>query len=237
MDLFGGLLDLEAKQIRVLHANSFIEDPTRIYRAVRFAVRLGFKIEPTTEGYIRYAIASGIYDQTQAENSLARPALQTRLKSELKYILQAPYWKAALRLLACLDALRCIHPTLELDNQLSRQLRLLERCLRRFDSEQTLTHWLLRLEVIIAHLAPSARSKVAFNLQLPDDSIKRLLSLAQSKLSVMESLPLCQLPSQVVQLLSRYDLPTLILIAVQSPRLLRRSIWRYVTCWANVQPP
>ena len=237
LDLFGGLLDLEAKQIRVLHANSFIEDPTRIYRAVRFAVRLGFIIEPTTEGYIRYAIAFGIYDQTQAENSLARPALQNRLKNELKYILQAPYWKAALRLLASMDALRCIHPTLELDNQLFRQLRLVDRCLQRFDSEQTLTHWLLLLEVIIAHLAPSERSKVASNLQLPDDSIKRLLTLAQSKLSVMESLPLCQMPSQVVQLLRRYDLPTLILIAVQSPRLPRRSIWRYVTCWADVQPP
>jgi len=75
---------------------------------------------------------------------------------------------------------------LKLDNQLSWQLRLLERCLRRFNSH--LTHWLLRLEVIIAHLAPSERSKVAENLQLPDDSIKRLLTLAQSEAEVMESL-------------------------------------------------
>ncbi|MGL5079701.1 MAG: CBS domain-containing protein, partial [Waterburya sp.] len=39
LDFFGGLVDLYSRQIRVLHANSFIEDPTRIYRAVRFAVR------------------------------------------------------------------------------------------------------------------------------------------------------------------------------------------------------
>lgn len=237
LDFFGGLLDLQAKQIRVLHANSFIEDPTRIYRAVRFAVRLGFEIEPQTEGYIRYAIASGIYDRTQGENSIARPALQNRLKSELKYILQAPYWKAALRLLGDLLAPKCIHPTLELDNQLWRQLRLLERCLRRFESKHSLTDWLVRLEVIIAHLAPEYRGKVASDLQLPDDSIKRLLTLAQSQAQVMESLPLCQLPSQVVQLLRRYDLPTLILIAVQSPRSIRRQIWQYLTSWANVQPP
>jgi len=51
----------------------------------------------------------------------------------------------------------------------------------------------------------------------------------------MESLPLCQLPSQVVQLLRRYDLPTLILIAVQSQRSIRRPIWCYLTRWANVQ--
>ena len=128
LDFFGGLLDLEARQIRVLHANSFIEDPTRIYRAVRFAVRLGFEIEPQTEEYIRHALASGIYYRIQGENGRA-PALETRLKSELKYILQAPYWKVALQMLGDLQALRCIHPTLELDRELWRQLRLLDRCL------------------------------------------------------------------------------------------------------------
>jgi tRNA nucleotidyltransferase (CCA-adding enzyme) len=266
LDFFGGLLDLQAKQIRVLHANSFIEDPTRIYRAVRFAVRLGFEIEPQTEEYIRYAINSGVYNRTQGENSKA-PALQTRLKSELKYILQAPYWKAALRLLADLGALQCIHPTLELDNNLWRQLRLVEHCLQRFSSEQTslprksektgdsrnagaqgrrrenliqnhpTPPWLLRLEVIVAHLAPEYRGKVAENLQLPDESIQRLRSFDRSQAQVMESLPLYQKPSQVVQLLRQYGLPMLILIALQSPRPIRSQIWRYLTCWANVQPP
>ncbi|TAE93989.1 MAG: CBS domain-containing protein, partial [Oscillatoriales cyanobacterium] len=128
LDFFGGLLDLEARQIRVLHANSFIEDPTRIYRAVRFAVRLGFSIESQTEGYIRHALESGIYYRIQGENGRA-PALETRLKSELKYILQAPYWQVALQMLGDLQALRCIHPTLDLDRPLWRRLRLLDRCL------------------------------------------------------------------------------------------------------------
>ncbi len=235
LDFFSGVQDLQARQIRVLHPNSFIEDPTRIYRAVRFAVRLGFEIEPTTEGYIRYAIASGIYTQPQGDR-IARPALQTRLKSELKYILQAPYWKAALQLLASLGALQCIHPTLVLDNQW-RQLRLLECCLRRLNSKYSISDWLLRLEVIIAHLPPEDRGKVAANLQLPDDSIKRLLSLAKSQAEVTKSLLLCQMPSQVVRQLRQYDLPTLILIAVQSPRSIRHQIWQYLTDWANVQPP
>lgn len=235
LDFFGGLLDLQNKQIRVLHANSFIEDPTRIYRAVRFAVRLEFQIEAQTERYIRYAIASGIYNY---QGDSKTPALSTRLKSELKYILQAPYWQAALLLLGDLGALGCIHPTLELNKQLARQLRLLERCLRRFDFQQISTpHWLLRLEVIIAHLAPEYRGKVAENLQLPDHSIKRLLTLAQSQAEVMASLPLCHSPSQVVQSLRRYDLPMQILIALHSPRLIRHQIWRYLTNWVHVQPP
>lgn len=232
LDFFGGVLDLQAKQIRVLHPNSFIEDPTRIYRAVRFAVRLKFEIESQTEGYIRYAIASGIYHQPPGD--IARPALETRLKSELKYILQAPYWKAALQKLASLGAFQCIHPKLEPDDHLWRQLRLLERFLQRL--QHSLNDWLLRLEVIIAHLSPEYRGQVAHNLKLPDDSIKRLLTLVESQSEVMASLPLCQ-PSQLVRHLRQYDLPTLILIAVQSPRSVRHQIWQYLTCWANVQPP
>ncbi|MEH2217942.1 MAG: CBS domain-containing protein [Nostoc sp.] len=235
LDFFGGLLDLQAKQIRVLHPNSFIEDPTRIYRGVRFAVRFGFEIEPQTEEFIRYAINSGVYDRTSQENTKT-PALQTRLKTELKHILEAPYWKSALQLLDNLGALQCIHPTLKLDGLLLRQLRLLERCLRRFDAEQTLIHWQMRLEALIAHLAPEHGVKVAQNLQLQEDSIVRLKNLAQSFSQVMESLPNLQRPSQLVQLLRQYDLPMLILIALQSPREIRHQIWEYLTVWANVQP-
>lgn len=235
LDFFGGLIDLQARQIRVLHANSFIEDPTRIYRGVRFAVRFGFQIEPQTEEFIRYAINSGVYDRTSQENSRT-PALQTRLKTELKHILEAPYWKSALQLLDNLGALQCIHPTLKLDAELLRQLRLLERCLRRFDPQPTLIHWEMRLETLIAHLAPEYRAKVAKNLQLPEDSIARLKNLAQVQTEVMTLLPSLQRPSQVVQLLRHYDLPILILIAVQSPREIRHQIWEYFTVWANVQP-
>ncbi|MEG4109320.1 CBS domain-containing protein [Microcoleus sp. S13_C5] len=308
LDFFCGLLDLEAKQIRVLHPNSFIEDPTRIYRAVRFAVRLGFEIEPQTEGYIRHALASGIYYRIQGENGRA-PALETRLKSELKYILQAPYWKVALQMLGDLQALRCIHPSLELDRELWRQLRLLDRCLqgrrkkeegrrkreegssatdsvtdvtdarkkeegrrkkeggrrekeeerrkkeegRREKEEATpnprfpipnspfpiinIPDWQMRLEVLIAYLAPEYRGKVAANLQLPADSIKRLEVLEAGKNQLAENLPKCELPSQLVLLLRNYELPVLIAIALQSPRSARRQIWEYLTRWANVEPP
>ncbi|MBW4689455.1 MAG: CBS domain-containing protein [Komarekiella atlantica HA4396-MV6] len=235
LDFFGGLLDLQAKQIRVLHPNSFIEDPTRIYRGVRFAVRFGFEIEPQTEEFIRYAINSGIYDRTAQENSKT-PALQTRLKAELKHILEASYWKSALQLLDNLGALQCIHPTLKLDEEILRQLRLLERCLRRFDSQQTLIHWQMRLEALVIHLAPEYWGKVAQNLQLQEDSIARLKKFAQSFNQVMELLPSCQHPSQVVQLLRQYDLPMLILIALHSSRLLRQQIWHYLTVLANIQP-
>jgi len=198
-------------------------------------VRFGFEIESQTEEFIRYAINSGVYDRTAQENSKT-PALQTRLKTELKHILEAPYWKSALQLLDNLGALQCIHPTLKLDALLLRQLRLLERCLRRFDPQQSLIHWEMRLETIIAHLEPQYRVKVAKNLQLQEDGIKRLQNLAQAEAEVLESLPAYQRPSQVVQFLRQYDLPMLVLIALQTQRTIRRQIWYYLTVLSHINP-
>jgi tRNA nucleotidyltransferase (CCA-adding enzyme) len=47
-DPLGGQADLERSLIRVLHGKSFVDDPTRIFRAIRYAVRYGFRIEPET---------------------------------------------------------------------------------------------------------------------------------------------------------------------------------------------
>jgi tRNA nucleotidyltransferase (CCA-adding enzyme) len=243
LDFFGGWLDLQAGQIRVLHANSFIEDPTRIYRAVRFAVRLGFEIEPQTQGYIRLAMESGVYLRSP-ELTRRVPALETRLKNELKYILQAPYWERALQLLDSFDALRCIHPSLKLDRELWQQLRSVDRWIRRIQGTvngaasplKTLPEsWQIRLELLIAHLEPQWRGEVAQNLQLSSDSIERLEQLATAAIAVTPVREMSR-PSEVVRLLSRYDRTLLMAIAVMSPKALRRRIWQYIYHWMNVKP-
>ena len=95
----------------------------------------------------------------------------------------------------------------------------------------------MRLEVLIAYLAPKYRGKVAANLQLPADSIKRLEVLEAGKNQLAEGLPKCEFPSQLVLLLRNYELPVLIAIALQSPRSARCQIWEYLTRWAKVEPP
>lgn len=244
LDFFGGLGDLAARQIRVLHPNSFIEDPTRIYRGVRFAVRLGFAIESQTEAYIRYAISSGVYQRTRQLHQKT-PALQSRLKTELKYLLQATYWQPALELLGDWGALQCIHSTLKLDPALLQQLKFLARCLHRFDApkerlgqrQQPIVGWQLMLEVIIANLAPEYRQLVAKNLQLPIDSSDRLETLERIETNLISSLSNFQKISQIVQLLKQYDWSMLILIAVrcQNMRTIRHQIWRYLTVWSHIR--
>jgi len=53
-----GQRDLDARLVRVLHEKSFADDPTRIFRAIRLAVRLGFTLEASTEQWMRDAIAN-----------------------------------------------------------------------------------------------------------------------------------------------------------------------------------
>ncbi len=59
LDPTGGLTDLRAGTIRVLHDATFRDDPTRLYRAVRYAARFGFTVEPHTAALLRTAVAEG----------------------------------------------------------------------------------------------------------------------------------------------------------------------------------
>ncbi|MEM9804476.1 MAG: CBS domain-containing protein [Cyanobacteria bacterium P01_D01_bin.56] len=240
LDFFGGVLDLQQHQVRVLHANSFIEDPTRIFRAVRFAVRLGFSIDAQTETFIRYAVDSGIYADLQAQKNQQRlPALQTRLKAELSYIFQADYWSESLGLLDKLGALSCLHPSLSIEPELWRQMhrvgRWRQRFIHEFGRDIGVPLWLMRLEVLLARV--EVRSQIATNLQLPQGSIQRLEQLVHIEARLLTEFKYRQCPSSIYQTLVPYDLPTLLLISVRYPKHIGTHVWRYATRLIHVNSP
>ncbi len=74
LDPTRGLDDLRQRRIRVLHPLSFIEDPTRLFRAVRFAARLEGRLEPTTRHLFTEAVGLSVYDVLSGD----------RLRAELK---------------------------------------------------------------------------------------------------------------------------------------------------------
>jgi tRNA nucleotidyltransferase (CCA-adding enzyme) len=59
VDPFGGRADLEARRLRVLHPRSFIDDPTRIFRAIRYENRLGFLMDDETVQLARDSVETG----------------------------------------------------------------------------------------------------------------------------------------------------------------------------------
>ncbi|HEY7139188.1 MAG TPA: hypothetical protein VIE44_03745 [Methylomirabilota bacterium] len=77
VDTSGGLTDLRARRIRVLHPLSFVEDPTRILRAARLAARLGCRIDRTTRRLAAHAARLGAYRALSGD----------RLRAELELML------------------------------------------------------------------------------------------------------------------------------------------------------
>jgi tRNA nucleotidyltransferase (CCA-adding enzyme) len=231
IDQFGGLGDLRSGLIRVIHPHSFIEDPTRIFRAARFATRLGFDLAPDTAQQLATALASGTYDRIRTESvrfSCPVPSLQTRLRSELETILSAPTWRSVLVLLDRWGALACLAPGLSLTPDTWLRLRLADRAAAVIPGVPL---WLLRLEIILTDRAADPNA-IARGLQLPKDSIRRLGLWADRRAQLQQ---LGDRPSDIYRQLQAWDLPSLLLL-LDGDRPSRRKVWRYLTDWRSAQP-
>ncbi|MDQ0207913.1 CBS domain-containing protein [Alkalicoccobacillus murimartini] len=97
LDHFHGQRDLKNGQIRILHPLSFIEDPTRIFRAVRFAQRFSYQIHPDTKALAQNAGASlrGL-SSTRVMHELDLMQLEGQLEDSLKSLNQLHVWSSLL---------------------------------------------------------------------------------------------------------------------------------------------
>jgi tRNA nucleotidyltransferase (CCA-adding enzyme) len=99
LDVYGGQRDLRARTIRVLHAGSFQDDPTRIFRAIRFEQRFNFRLERATLGLLAQAASTNVIQQ------LSGP----RLKNEILLLLAEHDPVRAIARLAQLKLFRFLH--------------------------------------------------------------------------------------------------------------------------------
>jgi tRNA nucleotidyltransferase (CCA-adding enzyme) len=112
VDFFGAQRDLKEKSIRVLHNLSFVEDPTRVFRAIRFEQRLGFHIAVHTENLIRNAVRMDFLDRLGGR----------RLLAELVNILREKEPLHAVERMASLGLLRYLNPALKFTPEIRAQL-------------------------------------------------------------------------------------------------------------------
>jgi len=108
LDPCDGREDLEGRRIRVLHDRSFVDDATRIFRALRYAARLGFELEPRTGELLRRDLR---YVETISG---------TRVRRELELMLLEPAAGAAFEAALSCGALPAIHPALRWSVERSR---------------------------------------------------------------------------------------------------------------------
>ncbi|MET0514772.1 MAG: hypothetical protein ABW047_05520, partial [Nitrospiraceae bacterium] len=116
LDLYGGQRDITKRTIRVLHSQSFIDDPTRIFRAIRFELRLGFRISDETQALIKEVVEKDLIDQVSGQ----------RLLGELRSLLSERDARLAINRFAELDLLRFIHPKLAWSRRLEGILKRVE---------------------------------------------------------------------------------------------------------------
>jgi tRNA nucleotidyltransferase (CCA-adding enzyme) len=228
-DYWGGLADLRRGLVRVLHSLSFVDDPTRMLRAVRFEQRFGFSIEKRTAELLGEALA--LLGKVSGE----------RITHELDHILAEP---SATQMLARLDELKllsAIHPALTWDDWLRSRLEALAA--REIDPAWELAEtdgryplkrqvayllWLLRLPVEQA-VSVASRLKLRSDLRRAIQAACRLWA----DLRTLRGSP----PSKVVDRLE--DVPALAIYAVylasDQPDLCA-SLETYVLRWRHITP-
>lgn len=108
VDPFGGQIDLDQRTLRVLHGLSFHDDPTRAWRAARFAGRFDFGLAPGTQALLREALAGGFAGRVGPE----------RLGAELHKLLSEPLVVRCVAMLREWGLLAPIHPALAGDRGL-----------------------------------------------------------------------------------------------------------------------
>lgn len=107
-DPFGGVADMDAGVVRVLHERSFLDDPTRLLRALRYATRLGFALDPETERLAREAVAADALSTVSG----------ARIRDELMDLLRELDAPSGIERMRDLEIHSALHPDLEPDPDL-----------------------------------------------------------------------------------------------------------------------
>src|SRR5262245_22752469 len=142
VDPFTGRRDLETRMIRVLHNLSFIDDPTRIFRAIRYESRYGFRMDDHTQRLARGTIEMGLVGDLSS----------ARLRDELVALLEEGDAGASILRLAELGAGAAIHPHLAADEEAAELLERLRELNERYATG--ITQWRLAFAALARRLPP-----------------------------------------------------------------------------------
>ncbi|SCY99045.1 CBS domain-containing protein [Alkaliphilus peptidifermentans] len=122
IDYFGGFSDLKSRKIRVLYNLSFIEDPTRIFRAIRFASRFNFDIEDETRNFIEQALNQNMIQKLSDD----------RIKEEMIYILKEKSLYRSLTLMLDLNIFKSIDSELRITHETLEKIGRIDYALDQF---------------------------------------------------------------------------------------------------------
>jgi tRNA nucleotidyltransferase (CCA-adding enzyme) len=223
IDYFGGEADLAAGLVRILHPLSFVEDPTRMLRAVRFTQRYGFRLEDETRAAALSAVAQGCLDRVSME----------RLRNELLPILREPHSGQALALLRDLGVLARVLPGVTLLPETCSRLDSVDRLEARVpELAGSAARWVTKLMLLLHTLPAPQGAELTARLKLrrePAQALTRTLAEWPATLAVLMSPD--STPAQLVRALTGWSpegLLFLYLLGAGEPVALYWQDWRHV---------
>ncbi len=224
LDFYGGVADLENKVIRVLHSLSFVDDPTRILRAARLEMRLGFELDPLSARLITNALP--LLSRTSPE----------RIRHELSLILEEQEPERALCRLTQLGVLPQIHPNLRCNRWLTVRFRAVREELQsevwKLEAEDRL---FVYLGLLLYHMKPAALRTVIETLRVPRTEADDLLLLPELH-NALRQIRRANTPSHIYRLLEYYPARLLAVAWVASRRSeVRTRLLRFQTEYRHVK--
>jgi len=232
IDFFNAQKDIKAKAIRVLHNLSFVEDPTRVFRAIRFEQRFGFNIGKLTEGLIENAVRMDFFKQLSGR----------RVCRELRLIFEEENPTAAIIRLNDCDLLKIIHPSIEMDEELITLFNSVKQVVSWFDLlflEESYMKWSVYFLALIRHCDRSTSLETCNRLELaPRNAVifcRERFEMERCLFWLERNVPVKN--SSLYKRLSifRTEL-VLYMMAGTKKRSVKRSISRYFTHLRYIQP-
>lgn len=229
LDFWGGLRDLQEGSVRVLHSLSFVDDATRILRAVRYEQRFNFRIEPRTLELLQDALE--LLDRVTA----------SRIRHELERILEEDEPEKSMLRLDELQVLRSLHPALQMSAEMGRAFVRL-RDLRTpptagVDPLLVETPIVLLYWGIITYPVPeSVLVSIHTRLGLKHETLRLMQSLARLRARLPLVADAAARPSQVVAALDDIHAVALALLPLLcDDAQALAAVERYRTQWQQVQ--
>jgi len=181
VDYFSAQRDLHEKVIRVLHNLSFVEDPTRVFRALRFEQRLDFRIAKHTENLIINAVKMNFLSKLGGK----------RLLSELVIILKEKEPLRAIERMASLGLLQFIHPELKMTPEIRQILGETAKIIAWFDLlylERPYEKWVIYFLSLCDPLTTTQFMETCTRLSLSEQYRKKLFEMRNRIDSILETL-------------------------------------------------
>lgn len=229
IDFFGARADLRDKTIRVLHNLSFIEDPTRAFRAVRFSERFRFKISKHTINLIKSAVKFNLFDKLSG----------SRLYDELSLIFTETDSVRAIKRLHRLGLLKVIHPSLSFDENLQELFQRVRDTLSWYKLSylgSPINEGMLYLLTLVSTLNKEDQMSALNRLDTPPLIMDIIIKSLDSYLSLYGSIN----PNNgaaIYRLLKHIDIETILFImAACKNKDTQRALSKYLIEYRDIKP-